>query len=404
MDIALKVREAGAEELLFLGLCLTFFLIPLGTTPFLVAGFLSLLVWVASGGFLRDWRPLLGQRWALPVLLGVFLHWAGLLYTNDFASGLKFALKTHYWLFAFALASAPFHRYPARALFNSFLAGLSIAALVHISASTGMAHLPDKYHSGFINPITYILLLTFGIVLLSRYFGQTRDLKARLLYGALMLLFCASLSLFSGAPGRTALLSFIVMTPLVVYNCVGRRLKAALPAIAIAAGALLLLPVVQTSLADGASQAASYFSGSPNTSVGLRLHMWSGAVSIFLQNPLFGVGTGGYGMEMMKYANSQLDPSIRFIQPHNSFLYMAASFGIPGLLALSWLFFELFREAWKKRRSLPGFAALSFSIVMAVASLTDTQIMQVHSGMLFAMLTGLLAASKPEGEEGREID
>ena len=72
------------------------------------------------------------------MLVFVALHWIGLLYTNDLNAGLKFASKTHYWLFAFAIASIPFHRYSPKALLNSFLAGLSLAAAIHIAINSGI--------------------------------------------------------------------------------------------------------------------------------------------------------------------------------------------------------------------------------------------------------------------------
>lgn len=381
---------------MFLGFCATFFLIPLGTSPFLVAGFLTLSIWVFSGRFIRDSNLWLRERWALPLMAFLALHWTGLLYTNDLPAGVKFAWKTHYWLFAFAMMSIPFHRYSQRALIGSFLAGLSLAALIHIAINTGVIPAPDKYRASFINPITYMLLLTFGIVLLSYFFARTQELKYKALYCAGMFLFLASLSLFAGAPGRTALLSLAAMVPVIVYNCLGQKSFLKILALTLlAAGILFFLPVVQTSLFDTMKQIRTYYGGGdPNTSIGLRLHMWSGAVKIFLENPLIGIGTGGYELEMTKYPHSLLDPSFRLSQPHNSFLYMAVSFGIPGLVVLVWLFFELLRSGWNRRTGLPGFASLIFAVIMLSASFTDTQIIQVHSGMLFAMLTGFQAASE----------
>lgn len=388
------------EQILFRGFCVTFFLIPLGTSPFLIAGFLTLALWICSGRFINESRLWLKQPWAAPLLVFAALHWAGLLYTNDFQTGLKYASRTHYWLFAFAIASIPFYRHSPKALLDSFLAGLSLAAAIHIAIYTGAIPAQEKYAASFINPITYILLLTFGILLLSFYFGKAKDQRARILYGAGILLYLASISLFAGAPGRTALLALLISVPLIIYNLLGQRSFAKISAIAILTmAALFFTPVVQSALNDAAAQIDSYYSGSPDTSMGLRLHMWNGAARIFMDNPVIGIGTGGYELAMKEHADPALDPALIFSQPHNSFLYMAVSFGVVGVFSLLWLFFQFIRAGLRHMKHPAGFSILAFGLVVAVASLTDTQIIQVHTGMLFAMLTGLQTALKPTNGE-----
>jgi O-antigen ligase len=384
------------DRILFWGFCLTFFLIPLGTSPFLIAGFLTLALWVFSGRCIKDSRLWPKQPWTAPLLVFAGLHWAGLLYTNDLNAGLKYASKTHFWLFAFAISSIPFYRHSPKALLDSFLTGLSLAAAIHIAIYTGAVPAQERYASSFINPITYILLLTFGILLLSFYFGKAKGLKGRILYGAGILLYLASISLFAGAPGRTALLALLISVPLIIYNLLGQRSFTKIFAVTLLTmAALFFTPVVKSSLDDAAAQIDSYYSGSPDTSMGLRLHMWSGAARIFMDNPVIGVGTGGYDLAMKGHANPALDPALKFSQPHNSFLYMAVSFGVLGVLSLLWVFVQFIRAGWRHMDHLTGFSILAFGLIVLVASLTDTQIIQVHTGMLFAMLTGLQTALKP---------
>lgn len=392
--------------MLFRGFCVTFFLIPLGTSPFLIAGFLTLAVWLCSGRFLMESRAWLKMPWVAPLLAFTALHWMGLLYTADPGTGLRFASKTHYWLFAFAIASIPFARYSPKAFLDSFLAGLSLAAILHIAINAGVIHAPQKYAASFINPITYILLLTFGVLILSFYFGKSSSPNRKILYGAGIALYLASISLFAGAPGRTALLSLVLSTPLVVYNLLGQRsLPKVFGAAALALALLFTTPVVQSSINDAAAQVKAYYNGSPDSSVGLRLHMWNGAFRIFMDNPVIGVGTGGYQLAMAKYASPALAPGTVLIQPHNSFLYMAVSFGAVGLISLAWLLIQFIRAGWAHMGHVTGFSILAFGVVVLGASLTDTQIMQVHTGMLFAMLTGLQTAlGKTEGRARENED
>jgi O-antigen ligase len=394
------------EQILFLGFCLTFFLIPLGTSPFLIAGFLTLAVWVCSGRFLIESRAWLKMPWVAPLLAFTALHWIGLLYTADPAAGLRFASKTHYWLFAFAIASIPFARYSPKTFLDSFLAGLSLAAVLHIAINAGAINAPQRYAASFINPITYIMLLTFGVLILSFYFGKSNSQNRKILYGGAILLYLASISLFTGAPGRTALLSLVLSTPLIVYNLLGQRsLPKVFGAAAITLALLFTTPVVRSSISDAAAQVKAYYDGSPDSSVGLRLHMWNGAFRIFMDNPVMGVGTGGYQMAMAEYASPGLAPGTVLIQPHNSFLYMAVSFGAAGLVSIAWLLMQFIRAGWSHKEHITGFSILAFGVVVLGASLTDTQIIQVHTGMLFAMLTGLQTAlGRAEGRESENED
>ncbi|MBI2400981.1 MAG: hypothetical protein HYV23_08015 [Deltaproteobacteria bacterium] len=74
---------------------------------------------------------------------------------------------------------------------------------------------------------------------------------------------------------------------------------------------------------------------------------------------------------------------------------MAVSFGAIGVLSICWIFVQFIGTGWTHMNHLTGFSILAFGLIVAIASLTDTQIIQVHTGMLFAMLTGLQTALKP---------
>lgn len=403
MDENQKFKRINSEQLGFWCFCAMFFLLPLGTSPFLFAGLASLCVWVFSGNFIKDRHLWIHEKWVLPAFAFVALHWIGLLYTSNTHSGLDFAAKTYYWFFALAISSIRFHSHSPKTLINCFLAGLSLAAIAQIGMFTGMIPTIKYNQTTFINPITYMLMLIFGIILLSFYFSTARKTAHKLLYVMGVLLFFTSLTLFVGAPGRTALLSLILTSPLIVYNFAGRRsfIKISILTVLVAA-CLFLSPVIQSSVNDTIDQVLMYSSGNPISSIGLRLHMWEGAIRIFMENPIIGSGTGAYALAMTKYGNPMLDPAIfNFSQPHNSFLYMAVSFGVLGIAALCWMFVVFFKAGWRHKESLLGFSILSYAIIMLIASLTDTQIIEVHSAILFALFAGLQTSLKGIAEKER---
>jgi O-antigen ligase len=190
-------------------------------------------------------------------------------------------------------------------------------------------------------------------------------------------------------PGRSGHLAFIVLSPVMLYQMLGKK---RLIWIAVGAVALMALLFSSSTVRDRAALAvdevrAYYDEGKVDTSVGMRLHMYDGAWRIFMEHPVIGAGTGGYEIEMDKRAASSNLPS--FAHPHNSFLYMAASYGVVGLGVFVWMLAVFIRSAWRARKSLGGFAALAFALVLLVGSITDTQFLTLGTGTLFAMFVGM---------------
>jgi len=52
------------------------------------------------------------------------------------------------------------------------------------------------------------------------------------------------------------------------------------------------------------------------------------------------------------------------------------------------------KAGWEYRKSLVGFSILSFGMVLLIGSLTDTQIIEVHKGIMFAIFMGLQRSLK----------
>jgi O-antigen ligase len=110
-------------------------------------------------------------------------------------------------------------------------------------------------------------------------------------------------------------------------------------------------------------------------------------VRIFLDNPILGVGTGGYQKAMEQFKDDPALPDV--IQPHNSYLYMASSFGLVGLASLMWLFVMLLKKGWRNRDSTLGFSVLAFTLILVIGSLTSTTIIAYQTGTLMSVIAGI---------------
>jgi O-antigen ligase len=118
-----------------------------------------------------------------------------------------------------------------------------------------------------------------------------------------------------------------------------------------------------------------------------RVYMWYWATALFLERPFAGVGTGGYYGAMMERGAEKGMP-----HPHNNLLYMAVSFGLPGIAVFLWFFFALLKRGWLNRGSPAGFFVFSGGLVILVGGLVDTHVLDAGPAFLLAVLTGLQAA------------
>ncbi|MDI1471842.1 MAG: O-antigen ligase family protein [Thermodesulfovibrio sp.] len=389
--------EDKSSSILFLSLCCLLFFIPLSTSISVIVGFFVIAIWIISGIAIRNIIDVLKQRWMIPVFVFIFLPWVGLIWTSDIIKGLDFATKSYYWLYTFVVASIFMTKENLKILINAFLTGLavlSILSLLHfLDIIPKLLWIPTVFNK---KSITSSLLLVFGMLLLSFYFKEATGKKEKIFILSMFFLFFIALLI---GTGRAGYLAFVLLCPIMIYNFFGKNFVKIIFVNLIMILLLFLSPIVQNRVYQAYNDIVQYQERNPNTSVGLRLHMWQGAFKIFLENPIIGVGTGGYQLAMKKYENPSLAPEFHNIDdPHNSYLYMSVSFGILGLFSLFWLFGILLKNGFRNRENIGGFAVLAYTLVLIIGSLTSTQILSLATGFLLAILSGFQKHLKIEAE------
>lgn len=399
------VRKINTDNLLWVGYSGMFFFIPIATSPAAICGIFVLAVWIFSGKFLGDIKNMgLRADIKIPVLMLIILPWVGLIYTPVPSEGLNVALKTHDWLYTIALLSLLQSRTAAEnhgaktqhdTIIKMFLLGLVVNSAVAILQFLGLIPLKRGLPIGLLGGdsahIPFSLLLTTGILVASFYFLKAQAMKARITYAFLMMLFFAVMS-FIGA--RSGYLALIILSPLIVYNIVGRR-----HIFKIAAGSIIIIallfasPVVQSRVSKIKEDLLHYKQGNVNTSIGLRFHMWEIAFAEIKKSPLIGTGTAGFIKSWEIYKK---DPSLPFFihgNPHSSFLYMTVSFGVLGLIPFCWLLFIMLKKGWKGRDSSLGFAVFAFTMVFIIGSLVDTPLLSIAAAKAFSLFAGIAGAT-----------
>lgn len=397
-----KTNNLTSDRLLFWGFCGLFFFLPVATSPAVITGALTLAIWVFSGKVFKDYKKWLCSKWFYAVLLFTLLPWAGLTYTDDLSTGLRFAYKTHYWLFALAITSLSFEEYDAKTLFNSFLAGLSITASGSISQYAGVFPLLKHTPTLLMNHINISLFLVFGILVASFYFKAASTFRQKAYLLGLMALYFLGLSV---STGRSGYLAFILLSPWIFHTIFGKKyLVLAVVSALVVAGLLLWSPTVQDRIRAASDDLKVFNEGKRGTSIGSRLIMWEGAMKIVREHPVMGVGTGGYKNAMARLSGNpqKQHPT----QPHNGFVYMAVSFGVAGLVSIIWLFVVYMKKGWQASDGLIRHSILSFGLIFIIGNMTDSQILTFSTAVMFSLLTGLSTwdgkMGEPSGAVGRE--
>ena len=154
------------------------------------------------------------------------------------------------------------------------------------------------------------------------------------------------------------------------------------------------IPIVQDRVNIGIADIAQYAGGNKETSMGWRFLMWKASLTMFLSNPVFGIGTGDYVVTMHRYIESGAYPSslLQFNQPHNMYLFALATNGLLGLGALLFIFSRIFVVTRSFTGITPGqrqlfFLATAVAIHYLVAGMTDSlfNIFILRLGFAFVM-------------------
>lgn len=388
----LKNKNITIETLMFWGFLGTFFFIPVAKSPFIILGILTLSIWVLSGQFIRDsYRLFKHWKVLMPVVLFLVIPWTGLLYTEDINYGLNFARSSYHWLYVFAIFIIASKDYKSEYWLRAFLAGLAFTAILVLFQVLKL--IPMRYEgmptgllSGGTSHGLLSLFLAFGILVLSFYFKKASTRKVKILVILLILLYFIALSMGLGRNGQ---LVFIILSPMIIYNLIGRKhLVWVMLGTVLAVVILGMSPIVQERFKEGINDIKQYSEGNVNTSLGLRFYMWKVAKDLFLESPVIGTGTGGFGIAWKK---QKLRADVfNFDDPHNTFFYMLSCYGIIGLGSLIWYLFIMLKSGWRERDNIIGFSVLSLSLVFLIGSLTSSLIVGASNTAWVSVFTGLI--------------
>jgi O-antigen ligase len=365
---------------------------------------LILLFWIAGGQYRDKLAIVRGNPVALLALALYFLHLLGALYSIGPSKDVLEALAKASRLLLipaliFLLREPVWRERGIAAFLASMLVTLVLSYLLWLGVLSGNGWLKGvpldpvvfKAH------ITHNVFMAFAALLLAQAALDAATRKGRIVLVAVCAAVVANVLLM--VPGRTGIIVLLVL--FVYFLCRGLRLKGlALAGVALGVLAVVVLASPESmlhkriTLADEEYQ--QWRSGvppAPTSSIGLRLELLRNTLEIIGKNPVFGVGTGGFGQA---YADRVGDSGAGGTHnPHNEILMVVAQFGVAGFVLLA----SLFATQWRLAARLPGrfepAAARALVLTFAVASVLTSTLIDHSEGFLFAYMSGLLFAGYP---------
>lgn len=392
LKTALLFRNISTDRLIFFLFIASFFSMPLGTAPPTVMSIAAAAVWLFSGLAFRSRDIYLKQSWCRPVWALILLPWICLLYSPDPTGiGMDYAGKTHYWVYAFAIAAVA-GRVNAEMFIRAFLAGLAVNALVGLMQLIGVYPPTSGWYSGFGRGYsTLSAYLVLGMLISSFYFRTLTDRRSKWL-----VLFLAGFYFFHLIilEGRTGYVTLVILLPLIIRNILARFNPVKIAAVCILlVGLMFLSPMVRNRVDLSVAELKYHLHTAPEKAWGReytyhqdRFYMWYGAVKLFLAHPIAGVGTGGF--QAARHTIGKPDEPL-IAHPHNDFLYMAANYGLIGIAVFIWFFWTLLQNSWRERHNTVGYFVLSCGLVVLVSGLLNAQILDAGMAFLLAYSTGL---------------
>lgn len=294
-------------------------------------------------------------------------------------------------VFAFLLRDAATRRLALRAFATSLVVVLALSYLI----KAGLLPTGRLLHGDPANPvviklhITHNILMAYGAFLFAILAVYAAARAERIAWSALALL--AAFNVLFMVQGRTG---YVILAALILLYWYGRMkwrgLVLAAPLLAaLFAAAYFGSPGFRERIDLAVSQARG---SEPNSemenSIGLRLEFARISLVIIGEQPVLGVGTGGFPKA---YANQiRNTASLPTRNPHNEYLHIAVQIGLTGLALMLYLLWKQWRLAPRLASPIETNLARGLVLTIAVGCLFNSMLLDHTEGLLYSWLTGLL--------------
>ncbi len=264
---------------------------------------------------------------------------------------------TQLWLVCWAIYQ---HAEDAKMLLGAYVAGACVTLLSTFYAySKGIEASYLRFAAVGFDPNDMAVNLCFAVLFATYLLAKTRSMFLRIAYLPLLLLATAAILLSGSRTGFVALAAAASISTLILYQASPRRWRPALGG-GILTGLLLLYAILMLVPTQSAARIATLADEIRGGTWNFRLIIWKAGLEVLGENPVLGVGAGGFRLAVNPLVLGEL-------APHNVFLAVAVEGGVPALLMwigfLTFSFYKAFQGSAADR-----WLWIGTSIVLLIAS------------------------------------
>jgi len=359
----------------------------------IIAGII-ILFWLISGNYEQKFKKILESRLAIASLIFFGAHVLGILWSQDIIWGLEIIRKmTEFGILLPILLTLTYKRNVNYYIFP-FLLAITITAL--FSYLIYFEILPPFKNATIVDPTPFMSRVSHGpllafssyIALNRAFFYREKNIKFLLII--LFLFFSFNVFITEGRAGH--LVYFVLMFYALLQKLGVNLRNLVLSSLIITFSASLIYFASSTfnKRVNTTYENVMNFKKDANSSIGYRLTFAKNTSLIFLENPIFGVGTGDFPEAYsQRYSEKKFKTINKLTNPHNTYLFIAASLGIFGLLSLIYLFFVMIRLS-KKDDIFSNELAIGFIILFVVINFSDSYLLGHFTSFLFVFFSSFL--------------
>lgn len=368
---------------------------------------LAVLLWIASGPTRADISRLRDHPLVLAAIVLFALCVVGLFYGDGTAeSGLMYLKKYLDLLlipvFVLLFRDASSRRAGIRAFEVAMLLTLVASYLLAIGVLPWTKPFTANVISGataFKLQIAHGTFMAFASYLFAERARTGTSSAARVLWGIACGL--AAVNVLFMVSGRTGYLVLFALAMVFCWRMLGAKgLIAAMGALVIT---IALAMSGSNSFSDrvrlaGSEARAWEYGAGIGTSIGERLNFYTTTARIIREDPLFGVGLGGFPEAYrLQTEGTKIVPTLN---PHNQYLLFWAQLGLIGLAAFLLLLWSLWRYSRRLREgSFERAVAQGLLATAIIGSMVNSFLLDHTEGLFFAWMAGLACAQLGDGRK-----
>lgn len=383
----------------------TIFFMPISTAATNIFMALSLVAWLGSGQWAVKPNPI-ADHWVVYAAIALFgISFIGGFYSSGSVQDITFQLqKNARILFLIPALSLLGDQLWRRRCLNAFIAamlvtlGLSIVStIIPLAIVKGTAGGAMGNHFVFKDHIAQNLMMSFFALIMLIYGQAAKSFKTRLIWYVFALLAIVNILFF--VQGRTGYISLglNILAFLILLQSNRQRLIFIILSIIIA----VLTLNFSTSFNQRLDITIKEFNERDQkelTSVGQRIEFIQKSVALMQERPIFGHGTGSYGKEFCRLAESTEWCEAGKAHPHNQFMAIAVQLGAFGILG-----YLAFIGAIILRSRLFSLGDKVLTVGLTLTLLTDSMfhapLFLVTESQFFTLMLAVMLSAAPKIKE-----